>query len=167
MDTTIHTRVTSPDSDKFGGRKILVKLSYGGRMLSGKDSWAPVKRDFGTRVRFPSSAAISINEPPFALLLRRLKIFAVSFRMKILKSEALLWIFFKEKTMENQEFETAAAKFADSISDYLHSVADHLCEVSKMSRMSVGDLLIDLALLARATERKKEERDAKASEKAI
>ena len=51
-------------------------------MLSGKDSWAPVKRDFGARVRLPSSAAISINEPPLALLLRRLKIFAVSFRMK-------------------------------------------------------------------------------------
>lgn len=69
--------------------------------------------------------------------------------------------------MENQELETAAAEFADSISDYLHSVADHLCEVSKMSRMSVGDLLIDLALLTRMAERKKEERDAKASEKAI
>lgn len=69
--------------------------------------------------------------------------------------------------MKNQELETAAAKFADSISDYLHSVAEHLCEVSKMSRMSVGDLLIDLALLTRMAERKKEERDAKASEKAI
>lgn len=69
--------------------------------------------------------------------------------------------------MENQELETAAAKFADSISQYLHSVAEHLCEVSKMSRMSVGDLLIDLALLARIAERKKEERDAAASEKAI
>ena len=69
--------------------------------------------------------------------------------------------------MKNQELETAAAEFADSISDYLHSVADHLCAVSQMSRMSVGDLLIDLALLARAAERKKEERDAAASEKAI
>ncbi|WP_297904299.1 hypothetical protein [uncultured Campylobacter sp.] len=69
--------------------------------------------------------------------------------------------------MENQEFETAAAEFANSISDYLHSVAEHLCEVSKMSRMSVGDLLIDLALLTRMAERKKEERDATASEKAI
>ena len=69
--------------------------------------------------------------------------------------------------MENQEFQDAAAEFANSISDYLHSVADHLCEVSKMSRMSVGDLLIDLALLTRMAERKKEERDATASEKAI
>lgn len=69
--------------------------------------------------------------------------------------------------MKNQELETAAAKFADSISDYLHSVAEHLCEVSQMSRMSVGDLLIDLALLIRIAERKKEERDATASEKAI
>ena len=69
--------------------------------------------------------------------------------------------------MENQEFETAAAEIADSISDYLHSVADHLCEVSKMIRMSVGDLLIDLALLARVAERKKENDDDEASEKAI
>nr|DAR24506.1 MAG TPA: hypothetical protein [Caudoviricetes sp.] len=28
MDTTTHTRVTGPDSDKFGGRKILVKIQY-------------------------------------------------------------------------------------------------------------------------------------------
>jgi|GEM_PF-1793116 len=76
-------------------------------------------------------------------------------------------VFFKEKTMKNQEFQDAAAEFADSISDYLHSVADHLCEVSKMSRMSVGDLLIDLALLARVAERKKENDDATASEKTI
>ena len=69
--------------------------------------------------------------------------------------------------MENQEFQDAAAEFADSISQYLHSVAEHLCEVSQMSGMSVGDLLIDLALLARVAERKKEERDATASEKAI
>lgn len=69
--------------------------------------------------------------------------------------------------MKNQELETAAAEFADSISDYLHSVAERLCEVSQMSRMSVGDLLIDLALLTRMAERKKEERDATASEKAI
>lgn len=122
-------------------------------MLSGKDSWAPVKRDFGTRVRLPSSAAISINEPPAPYSFHQMG--------------ALLWIFFKEKTMENQELETAAAEFADSISDYLHSVADHLCEVSKMSRMSVGDLLIDLALLARIAEQKKENNDATASEKAI
>ena len=69
--------------------------------------------------------------------------------------------------MKNQELETAAAKFADSISDYLHSVADHLCEVSKMSGIGLSDLLIDLALLARAAERKKEERDVAVSEKAI
>ena len=73
--------------------------------------------------------------------------------------------------MENQEFETAAAEFADSISDYLHSVAEHLCEVSKMSGLGLSDLLIDLALLARAAERKKENNDATAdataSEKAI
>ena len=67
----------------------------------------------------------------------------------------------------DEKLETAAAEIADSISQYLHSVAEHLCEVSKMSRMSVGDLLIDLALLTRMAERKKEECDAKASEKAI
>lgn len=69
--------------------------------------------------------------------------------------------------MENQEFQDAAAEIADSISDYLLSVAEHLCEVSQMSGMSVGDLLIDLALLARVAERKKENDDATASEKAI
>ena len=69
--------------------------------------------------------------------------------------------------MKNQEFETAAAEIADSISDYLHSVAEHLCEVSQMSRMSVGDLLIDLALLTRMAERKKESENATASEKTI
>ena len=69
--------------------------------------------------------------------------------------------------MKNQEFQDAAAEIADSISQYLHSVAEHICEVSKMSGMSVGDLLIDLALLARVAERKKENDDATASEKAI
>ena len=69
--------------------------------------------------------------------------------------------------MKNQEFQDAAAEIADSISQYLHSVAEHLCEVSQMSGMSVGDLLIDLALLARVAERKKENDDAEASEKAI
>ncbi|WP_298784414.1 hypothetical protein [uncultured Campylobacter sp.] len=73
--------------------------------------------------------------------------------------------------MKNQEFQDAADEFANSISQYLDSVAEHLCEVSQMSGMSVGDLLIDLALLARVAERKKEERDATAdataSEKAI
>lgn len=74
---------------------------------------------------------------------------------------------FKEKTMKNQEFQDAAAEFADSISDYLHSTAEHLCEVSQMSGIRLSDLLIDLALLARAAERKKENNDATASEKAI
>lgn len=69
--------------------------------------------------------------------------------------------------MKNQELEAAAAEFADSISDYLHSVAEHLCKVSQMSGMSVGDLLIDLALLARVAERKKENDDVAVSEKAI
>ncbi len=69
--------------------------------------------------------------------------------------------------MENQEFETAAAEFADSISDYLHSVAEHLCEVSKMSGIGLSDLLIDLALLARAIDRERESGNAKASEKTI
>lgn len=69
--------------------------------------------------------------------------------------------------MENQEFQDAAAEIADSISQYLHSVAEHLCEVSKMSGIGLSDLLIDLALLARAAERKKENNDATASEKAI
>lgn len=69
--------------------------------------------------------------------------------------------------MENQEFQDAADEFANGISQYLDSVADHLCEVSKMSGIGLSDLLIDLALLARAAERKKEERDVAASEKAI
>ncbi len=69
--------------------------------------------------------------------------------------------------MENQELETAAAEIADSVSDYLRSVAEHLCVISQMSGMSVGDLLIDLALLARIAEQKKENDDAEASEKAI
>ena len=73
----------------------------------------------------------------------------------------------KEKMMKNQEFQDAAAEIADSISQYLHSVAEHLCEVSQMSGIGLSDLLIDLALLARATERKKEERDATVSEKTI
>ena len=67
----------------------------------------------------------------------------------------------------DEKLETAAVEIADSISDYLHSVAKHLCEVSQMSRMSVGDLLIDLALLTRMAERKKENDDAESSEKAI
>ena len=67
----------------------------------------------------------------------------------------------KEKMMKNQEFQDAAAEIADSISQYLHSVAEHLCEVS------LSDLLIDLALLAKAAERKKENDDVAVSEKAI
>ena len=71
------------------------------------------------------------------------------------------------KNQDEQEFQDAAAKFADSISQYLHSVAEHLYEVSQMSGMSVGDLLIDLAILIRIAERKKEECDVAVSEKAI
>lgn len=71
------------------------------------------------------------------------------------------------KNQDEQELQDAAAEFANGISQYLDSVAEHLCEVSKMSGIGLSDLLLDLALLARATERKKEERDAKASEKAI
>ena len=69
--------------------------------------------------------------------------------------------------MENQELETAAAEFAKGVSAYMRSTAEHLCEVSQMSGIGLSDLLIDLALLARAAERKKEERDVAASEKAI
>ena len=69
--------------------------------------------------------------------------------------------------MENQELQDAAAEFAKGVSAYMRSTAEHLCEVSQMSGMSVGDLLIDLALLARVAERKKENDDATASEKTI
>ena len=69
--------------------------------------------------------------------------------------------------MKKQEFQNAADEFAKGVSAYMRSTAEHLCEVSKMSGIGLSDLLIDLALLARATERKKEERDATASEKAI
>ena len=69
--------------------------------------------------------------------------------------------------MKNQELETAAAEFAKGVSAYMRSTAEHLCEVSQMSGIGLSDLLIDLALLARAAEQKKEERDAKASEKII
>ncbi len=69
--------------------------------------------------------------------------------------------------MKNQELETAAAEFAKGVSAYMRSTAEHLCEISKMSGIGLSDLLIDLALLARATERKKEERDVAVSEKAI
>lgn len=69
--------------------------------------------------------------------------------------------------MENQEFEDAAAEFAKGVSAYMRSTAEHLCEVSQMSGIGLSDLLIDLALLARAAERKKENGDATASEKDI
>lgn len=69
--------------------------------------------------------------------------------------------------MKNQELETAAAEFANGISQYLDSVAEHLCEVSQMSGIGLSDLLIDLALLAKAAERKKENDDVAVSEKAI
>ena len=69
--------------------------------------------------------------------------------------------------MKNQELETAAAEFAKGVSAYMRSTAEHLCEVSKMSGIGLSELLIDLALLARAIDLKKEERDAKASEKTI
>ena len=71
------------------------------------------------------------------------------------------------ENQDEQELQDAAAEFAKGIFAYMRSTAEHLCEVSKMSGIGLSDLLIDLALLARATERKKEERDAKASEKAI
>ncbi|AKT91706.1 hypothetical protein [Campylobacter gracilis] len=69
--------------------------------------------------------------------------------------------------MKNQELETAAAEIAGSVSDYLRSVAEHLCVISQMSGINISDLLINLALLARAAERKKESENAAASEKAI
>ncbi len=71
------------------------------------------------------------------------------------------------KNQDEQELQDAVAGFAKGVSAYMRSTAEHLCEVSQMSGINLSDLLIDLALLARATERKKEERDAKASEKAI
>ena len=67
----------------------------------------------------------------------------------------------------NEELETAAAEFAKGVSAYMRSTAEHLCEVSQMSGIGLSDLLIDLALLARAAERKKESENATASEKAI
>ena len=69
--------------------------------------------------------------------------------------------------MKNQEFQNAADEFANGISDYLHSVAEHLCEVSQMSRMSVGDLLLSLAVRVKLVGLKKENDDVTASEKAI
>ena len=71
------------------------------------------------------------------------------------------------KNQDEQEFQDAVAGFAKGVSAYIRSTAEHLCEVSQMSGIGLSDLLIDLALLARATERKKENDDATASEKAI
>ena len=68
-------------------------------MLSGKNSWVPVKRDFGTQVRLLPSAAISINEPPLALLLRwdpRTN--------EILSWRLIYGYFFKEKRNEKVVF---------------------------------------------------------------
>ena len=69
--------------------------------------------------------------------------------------------------MENQEFQDVAVELAKGVSAYMRSTAEHLCEVSQMSGIGLSDLLIDLALLARAAERKKEERDVAVSEKTI
>ena len=69
--------------------------------------------------------------------------------------------------MENQEFQNAADKFANGISQYLDSVAEHLCEVSQMSRMSVGDLLLSLAVRVKLAGLKKENDDVAVSEKDI
>lgn len=69
--------------------------------------------------------------------------------------------------MENQEFQDVAVEFVNGISQYLDSVAERLCVISQMSGISLNELLLDLMLIARAAERKKENDDAAASEKAI
>lgn len=69
--------------------------------------------------------------------------------------------------MENQELQNVADEFANGISQYLDSVAEHLCEVSQMSRMSVGDLLLSLAVRVKLVGLKKENDDVAVSEKAI
>ena len=71
------------------------------------------------------------------------------------------------ENQDEQEFQDAADEFAKGVSAYMRSTAEHLCEISKMSGIGLSDLLIDLALLARAAERKKEECDVTVSEKAI
>lgn len=71
------------------------------------------------------------------------------------------------KNQDEQELQDAVAGFAKGVSAYMRSTAEHLCEISKMSGIGLSDLLIDLALLARIAERKKEGHDAAASEKAI
>ena len=69
--------------------------------------------------------------------------------------------------MENQEFQDVADEFANGVSQYLDSIAEHLGEVSQMSGMSVGDLLLSLAVRVKLVGLKKENGDATASEKAI
>ena len=71
------------------------------------------------------------------------------------------------ENQDEQEFQDAVAEFAKGVSAYMRSTTEHLCEVSQMSGIGLSDLLIDLALLAKAAERKKEERDVAASEKTI
>ena len=67
----------------------------------------------------------------------------------------------------DEKLETAADEFANGISQYLDSVAEHLCEVSQMSRMSVGDLLLSLAVRVKLAGLKKGNDDVAVSEKAI
>lgn len=69
--------------------------------------------------------------------------------------------------MENQEFQDAADEFANGVSQYLDSIAEHLGEVSQMSGMSVGDLLLSLAVRVKLAGLKKENDDVAVSEKAI
>ena len=71
------------------------------------------------------------------------------------------------ENQDEQEFQDAADEFANGISQYLDSVAEHLCEVSQMSRMSVGDLLLSLAVRVKLAGLKKENDDVAVSEKAI
>ena len=66
-----------------------------------------------------------------------------------------------------EKFQNAADEFANGISQYLDSVAEHLCEVSQMSRMSVGDLLLSLAVRVKLAGLKKENDDVAVSEKTI
>ena len=61
------------------------------------------------------------------------------------------------ENQDEQEFQDVAAGFADSISRYLDSTAEHLCEVSQMSGMSLGDLLLSLAVRAKLAGLKKGE----------
>ena len=89
MRTRSHTRVTGPDSDKFGGSKILVfKMTIVAQRQSRSKGASLL------RVRLPPIVSISINEPPLALLLRR----------DPRTNEILLCIFFKEKRNEKIVF---------------------------------------------------------------